>query len=73
MSRALNVDATIDNVLALAAKHNATVSAIEPLSPDGTRVVFQNSEDAAVIARALGRRVRTGPVRRGLWQQRRIG
>lgn len=73
MSRALNVDATIEHVLALSARHNAIVSAIEPLKPDGTRVVFQNSDDAAVIARALGRRVLTGPVQRGLWQQRRIG
>lgn len=73
MSRALNIDATIEHVLALSAKHNAVISAIEPLRPDGTRVVFRNSEDAAIVARAYGHRVLTGPVRRELWQQRRIG
>lgn len=71
MSRALNVDATVAHVVALSAKHNAAISAIEPLLPQGTRVVFVNADDAAVIARAYGAKVLTGAVTRERWQQRR--
>ena len=71
MSRALNVDAPIAHVVALASKHNASISAIEPLLPRGTRVVFMNADDAAVIRRAYGAKVLTGTVTRARWQQRR--
>ncbi|WP_448664725.1 hypothetical protein ACG3SL_08665 [Sphingomonas sp. CJ20] len=70
MSRALNIDATVDDVMARCAKHNAAISAIEPLQPRGTRVVFMNGEDAAVMARAYGAKVLTGAVTRTPWRQR---
>lgn len=72
MSRALNVDATVAHVVALSAKHNAIISAIEPLDPKGTRVVFMNADDAAVVARAYGSRVITGAVVRAPWRQQRV-
>lgn len=73
MSRALNVDATVDQVIALSAKHDVAISAIEPLLPNGTRVVFMNADGAAIVARAYGARVITGPVTRAPWRQRQIG
>jgi hypothetical protein len=73
MSRALNIDATHDDVVAMAAKHKATISAIEPLDPKGTRVVFMNGDGAAAVARAYGTRVLTGAVIRTPWRQRRFG
>lgn len=72
MSRALNVDATVAEVVALSAKHKAAISAIEPLLPRGTRVVFMNADDAAVVARAYRTRVLKGAVTRTPWQQRRV-
>jgi hypothetical protein len=72
MSRVLNIAATLDHVVALSAKHNAAISAIEPLSPSGTRVVFMNADDAAVVARAYGSRVLTGPVKRTPWRQQHV-
>jgi hypothetical protein len=69
MSRALNVDATLAEVVAFSAKHNALISAIEPLHPKGTRVVFMNGEDAARVTRAYGNKVITGPVTRQPWNQ----
>lgn len=72
VSRAVNIDATADQVMAMSAKHNAAISAIEPLLPQGTRVVLQNADDAAVVARAFGSRALTGTVTREPWRQRRI-
>lgn len=72
MSRAVNVNATVAEVIAMAARHNAVVSAIEPLLPEGTRVVFMNGEAAATVARAFGRRVLNGAVVREPWTQQRI-
>ncbi len=72
MSRALNVDATVDQVIAMSAKHNAAISAIEPLVPSGTRVVFVTIEDVAVIAKAYGSHILTGAVVRLPWGQRRV-
>jgi uncharacterized protein (DUF2345 family) len=67
MSRAINVDATHDEVLAMAAKHGAVISAIEKLQPSGTRVVFMNADGSAVVAKAFGSRVIKGPVIRTPW------
>ncbi|RYE01231.1 MAG: hypothetical protein EOP61_11830 [Sphingomonadales bacterium] len=64
MSRALNLDATPAHVTDMCAKHDATVSVIEPLASGGTRVVLLNAHDAAVIARAFGKKVLTGVVER---------
>jgi hypothetical protein len=72
MSRAVNIDATMEAVVAMSAKHKAGISAIEPLMPSGTRVIFNNADDAAVIARAYGKSVLTGPVTRQPWRQQRV-
>jgi hypothetical protein len=72
MSRALNIDATVEQVIAMSAKHKATISAIEPLVPSGTRVVFVTIEGAAIVARAYGSRVVAHPVVRHPWGQRRV-
>lgn len=62
MSRAINVTATREEVEALSAKHNAAISAIEPLHPSGTRVVYMNGDDTATLTKAFGKRVLTGEV-----------
>jgi hypothetical protein len=71
MSRALNIDATVAEVTAMSANHSVQISAIEPLQPSGTRVVFMNMEGAATIARVYGERVLTGPVTRMPWASSR--
>jgi hypothetical protein len=72
MSRALNVNATVAEVIAMAAKCGAMISAIEPLLPEGTRVVFMNRDAATVVEQAFGRRVLKGAIVREPWTQRRI-
>lgn len=72
MSRALNVNATVAEVIAIAAKCGAMISAIEPLLPEGTRVVFMNRDAATVVEQAFGRRVLKGTVAREPWTQQRI-
>ena len=69
MSRALNVDATIPQVVAMARKHDIAISAIEALEPQGTRVVMVTGDAAAVLTRAFGGRVMTGAVIRAPWRQ----
>lgn len=64
MSRAINIDATQDHVIATCAKNNLPISAIEPLRSGGTRVVMNTVIDRAAIARTYGSKVITGPVRR---------
>jgi hypothetical protein len=71
MSRALNIDATVDHVRATSAKLKIVISAIEPLVTKGTRVVLMNADDTAAVARAYGSRVMTGPVTRSHWLQGR--
>ncbi|RYY29362.1 MAG: hypothetical protein EOP62_00545 [Sphingomonadales bacterium] len=72
MTRAVNIDALPADVIAMAAKHNAVISAIEALAPSGTRVVFQNAAGAASIAAAFGALVIEGPVTRVPWKQQRV-
>ena len=72
MSRALNIDATVAHVTATAAKHNAAISAIEPLDPRGTRVVFMNAQDAAAIAQVYGKKILEGAVTRTPWRQQSV-
>lgn len=72
MSRAINIDAPMDEVIATSDKLKAVISAIEPLSPKGTRVVFANAEGAATIARAFGSQIITGRVERAHWAQKRM-
>ena len=64
MSRALNIDATRDHVLAMCAKHNAPISTIETLPNGCTRVVLRNGDAAAIIQRSYGKSVITAPVAR---------
>lgn len=73
MSRAINVDATVEHVIALSAKHNAEISAIEALIPSGTRVVYVKSDDTATMTRAYGARVLTGAVTRVPFRPRHNG
>jgi len=70
MSRAVNIDATVDQVIAMSAKHKAEISTIEPLVQKGTRVVFVRAEDARAIERAFGRLVLAGAVTRTPWRTR---
>lgn len=60
MSRALNINATQDHVIAACAKHKVPISAIETLQSGGTRVVMNNADDTARIAKAYGSKVITG-------------
>ncbi|MCU6455567.1 hypothetical protein LPN01_15925 [Sphingomonas sp. A2-49] len=64
MSRAINVNATKTEVQALCLKHKAPISAIETLASGGTRVVLTNSDAAATMVRAFGRKVLSGTVER---------
>jgi diketogulonate reductase-like aldo/keto reductase len=64
MSRAINVNATEVHVLDMCAKHNAAISAIEPLRSGGTRVVLKNAVDAAIVKKAYGSKVLTEAVLR---------
>ncbi|MEZ0243390.1 MAG: hypothetical protein ACAH11_08455 [Sphingomonas sp.] len=64
MSRAINIEATEAHVLATCAKKGIPISAIEPLQSGGTRVVFNNADDTALISRAYGAKVLKGPVQR---------
>ena len=64
MSRAINVNATQAHVMALCAKRNIPISAIETLSSGGTRVVMNNAEDVAMLTKIYGSKVITGAVKR---------
>jgi hypothetical protein len=64
MSRALNINATEAHVLATCTKRGIAISTIETLVSGGTRVVLNNADDTAVINKAYGSKVLTGPVRR---------
>lgn len=64
MSRAVNINATRDHVVAACAKRRISISAIEALHSGGTRVVLNNADDTAVIAKAYGSKVIRGAVTR---------
>ncbi len=64
MSRAININATQDHIIATCAKRNVPISAIESLSSGGTRVVMNNMDDTAIITKAYGSKVITGTVTR---------
>jgi diketogulonate reductase-like aldo/keto reductase len=64
MSRALNINANKDEVIAACAKHKVPISAIETLLSGGTRVVMNNADDTARIAKAYGSKVMTGKATR---------
>ncbi|MCW4461309.1 hypothetical protein OK349_06290 [Sphingomonas sp. BT-65] len=60
MSRALNINATQEHVVAACAKHKIPISAIETLQSGGTRVVMNNADDTARVAKAYGSKVIKG-------------
>ncbi len=64
MSRAINVNATHDHVIAACAKRKVAISAIETLASGGTRVVLNNADDTAIMAKAYGSKVIRGVVTR---------
>jgi hypothetical protein len=53
MSRVVNIDAAVQEVLATCAQQQVRISAIEPMSPSGTHVVFARAEDAERIRQLL--------------------
>jgi hypothetical protein len=66
-SRAINIDAPRAHVLATCAAKKARVSACEDLLSGGTRIVLASGDDAAIVRRAYGKKVMTGPVTRTRW------
>lgn len=64
MSRAINIKATKDHVIATCAKRKVSISAIEALVSGGTRVVMNNAIDTALITKAYGSKVISGAVTR---------
>lgn len=64
MSRALNLDASQEDVLATCERKNAPITQIEILASGGTRVVLKSADDAAIIGRHYKGRVIEGPVAR---------
>jgi hypothetical protein len=64
MSRAINVSAAKEHVVATCAKRKIVISAIETLQSGGTRVVMNSAADTAIIAKAYGNKVIAGAVTR---------
>ena len=64
MSRAINLNVTEAEVTAMCARHNVAISAIEGLQGGGTRVVLNNIDDTAVIAKAFRSSIIAGTVTR---------
>lgn len=64
MSRAININATPDHIMATCAKRNVAISAIEVLHSGGTRVVMNNIDDTAALAKAYGSKVITSGAKR---------
>ena len=64
MSRAINLSLPEADVTAMCLRHKVAISAIEALQGGGTRVVFNNADDTAVIAKAFRTSIITGTVTR---------
>jgi len=64
MSRAINLNVSESDVTAMCARHKVVISAIESLQSGGTRVVLNNVDDTAVIAKAFRAHILTGAVSR---------
>jgi hypothetical protein len=64
MSRALNINVTEADITAACTSAGIAISAIERLVSGGTRVVFNNSVDAAAMKRTYKAKLLTGPVTR---------
>lgn len=64
MSRALNLDAPQEHVLATCVKQKVAITQIEALVSGGTRIVLKNGDDAATIGRIYKNKLIAGPVSR---------
>ncbi|MDB5696618.1 MAG: hypothetical protein JWN21_2161 [Sphingomonas bacterium] len=64
MSRAINIDAPKEHVVATCARRKVGISAIESLRSGGTRVVTNNADETAILAKAYGKKVISGEVTR---------
>lgn len=64
MSRALNVDAPREHVLATCAKLRLSYTQLESLVSGGTRVVLLNTDDAARVGKAYKGKIIDGLVTR---------
>jgi len=62
MSRAVTIDAPMQTVTELCEKHAIGISVIEPLPSGGTRVVLNNSDDAARVRLSMKAMLIDGPV-----------
>ena len=71
MSRVVNIDAAVQQVLATCAEQQARISAIEPMAPRGTHVVFASAEDAERIRRLYRGHLLDGAVTRARGPARR--
>jgi len=69
MSRAVQIDAARDAVIAMCAKRGVTISAIEALVSGGTRVVLNTAADAEIIRTVYRTKIITAPVVRAKWAQ----
>jgi hypothetical protein len=71
MSRAINIRAEMDVVVGLCGQHDIGISAIEPLTSGGTRVVLMTAEGAASLRQHAKKELIDGPVvRSGVYQAR---
>ena len=64
MSRALNINTSEADVTAACQAAGIPISTIERLVSGGTRVVLNNSVDAAAIAKTFKTKLLSGPVTR---------
>jgi hypothetical protein len=64
MSRALNINTSEADVTAACQAAGIPISTIERLVSGGTRVVLNNSVDAAAIAKTFKTKLMAGPVTR---------
>jgi len=64
MSRAINLTVPVADVTAACVKHQAAITAIEPLPSGGTRVVLKNGDDAARMRKIFSRSLIDGPIKR---------
>lgn len=71
VSRAINLDATVQAVASFCTKNGIGVSTIEPLDSGGTRVVLLTTDGAGEVRRGMKRHILEGPtVRSGLYLAR---
>ncbi len=70
-TRAVNIDASADDVRAMCAKHKVEISAIEDLLSGGTRVVTVNGAGADVVRGKFAKKLLTGVVQRTRWVSNR--